>query len=139
MTIFNPPEPTPLASQSIGHTHSREGDWMTTKTKTPRAKAPERISTAAENYLQSLYKLNEEGMRTTPGNLAEYIRRLPVGEGVGTSLPSILGMLRRMAKEDLVTIPANKEVELTTKGQKAAESIARRHRLAERWWSISWG
>lgn len=103
-----------------------------TKAKTTRAKAPERISTATENYLQSLYKLNEEGLRTTPGNLAEYIRRLPVGEGVGTSLPSILGMLRRMAKEGLVTIPANKEVELTTKGQKAAESIARRHRLAER-------
>jgi len=107
---------------------------MTTqaKNKIRRAKASERISTAAENYLQSLYKLNEEGLRTTPGNLAEYIRRLPVGEGVGTSLPSILGMLRRMAKEGLVTIPANKEVELTAKGRKAAESIARRHRLAER-------
>lgn len=102
------------------------------KTNTRRRKAPDRISTAAENYLQSLYKLKEEGLSTTPGNLAEYIRRLPAGEGVGTSLPSILGMLRRMAKEGLVTIPASKEVELTDKGRKAAESIARRHRLAER-------
>ena len=73
---------------------------MTTKLKGKaiRAKISDRISTAAGNYLQSLFKLNEEGLRATPGNLAEYIRRLPVGEGVGTSLPSILGMLRRMAK-----------------------------------------
>jgi DtxR family Mn-dependent transcriptional regulator len=115
-------------------TRAKEGANMTTKpkAKTTRAKPSERISTAAENYLQSLFKLNEEGLRATPGNLAEYIRRLPVGEGVGTSLPSILGMLRRMAKEGLVTIPANKEVELTPKGRQAAESIARRHRLAER-------
>ena len=97
-----------------------------------RAKATERISTAAENYLQSLYKLKEEGLRPSAHNLTEYIRRLPREEGVGTSLPSILGMLRRMAKEGLVTIKPNKEVELTERGEVAAESIARRHRLAER-------
>ena len=55
-----------------------------------------------------------------------------MSEDVGTSFPSILGMFRRIAKEGLVTIPANKEVEITTKGQKAAKSIARRHRLAKR-------
>ena len=97
-----------------------------------RAKAGARISTAAENYLQSLYKLKEEGLRPSAGNLTEYIRRLPREEGVGTSLPSILGMLRRMAREGLVTIKPNKEVELTERGERAAESIVRRHRLAER-------
>ena len=47
-----------------------------TKAKTTKAKDPEHISTAAENYLQSLYKLNEEGLRTTPGNFGDYIWRL---------------------------------------------------------------
>ena len=97
-----------------------------------RAKATERISNIGENYLQSLYKLKEEGLRPSAGNLTDYIRRLPREEGVGTSLPSILGMLRRMAKEGLVTIMPNKEVELTVRGEVAAESIVRRHRLAER-------
>ena len=97
-----------------------------------RANAPDRISQAAENYLQSLYKLKEEGQRPSAGNLADYIRNIPRSEGIGTSLPSILGMLRRMAKEGLVTIQPNKEVELTPRGEAAAESIVRRHRLAER-------
>ena len=97
-----------------------------------RARATERISNIAENYLQSLYKLREEGLRPSAGNLTDYIRRLPREEGVGTSLPSILGMLRRMQKEGLVTIKPNKEVELTERGETAAESIVRRHRLAER-------
>ena len=77
-----------------------------------RAKATDRVSQIGENYLQSLYKLKEEGLRPSAGNLTDYIRRLPREEGVGTSLPSILGMLRRMAKEGLVTIMPNKEVEL---------------------------
>lgn len=97
-----------------------------------RATAHDRISNIAENYLQSLYKLREEGLRPSAGNLTDFIRRLPREEGVGTSLPSILGMLRRMAKEGLVTIKPNKEVELTERGEAAAESIVRRHRLAER-------
>ncbi|MDE2803162.1 MAG: metal-dependent transcriptional regulator [Chloroflexota bacterium] len=104
---------------------------MTTSTRR-RTGAHDRISNIAENYLQSLYKLREEGLRPSAGNLTDFIRRLPREEGVGTSLPSILGMLRRMQKEGLVTIQPNKEVELTTRGEAAAESIVRRHRLAER-------
>ena len=103
-----------------------------TTTARRRPAAHDRISNIAENYLQSLYKLREEGLRPSAGNLADYIRRLPREEGVGTSLPSILGMLRRMQKEGLVTIRPNKEVELTERGEAAAESIVRRHRLAER-------
>lgn len=103
---------------------------MTSRTR--RTGPHDRISNIAENYLQSLYKLREEGLRPSAGNLTDFIRRLPREEGVGTSLPSILGMLRRMAKEGLVTIKPNKEVELTERGEEVAESIVRRHRLAER-------
>lgn len=94
--------------------------------------APERVSSVAENYLLSLYILKEEGIRTAAAQLADYIRRAPVGEGLGTTLPSVLGMLRRMAKEHLLEMSPEKEVLLTPRGTVLAESIVRRHRLAER-------
>ena len=92
----------------------------------------ERISQVAENYLLSLYVMGEEGLRATSGQLAEFIRALPAGEGLGTTLPSITGMLRRMAREGLVEITASKEIKLTPRGVVLAEGMARRHRLAER-------
>lgn len=85
----------------------------------------------AENYLSSLYKLHEQGEKSTPGRLAEYIRSLPRAEGLGTSLPSVLAMIRRMTKEGLLVTDSNKEIELTNNGFKLAQSIVRRHRLAE--------
>ena len=92
---------------------------------------PENLSTAAQNYISSLYKLREEGERTTPAQVADYIRRLPAAEGLGTSLPSVLGMLRRMAREGLVESLPTKDVKLTDQGLQIAEAIVRRHRLAE--------
>ena len=91
----------------------------------------DRLSPVTENYLSSLYKNEEEGKRITPAHLAEYIRHLPEAEGLGTSLPSVLGMVRRMAREDLVEVLPTKEVRLTDTGRKAAGTIVRRHRLAE--------
>lgn len=106
---------------------------------TPNRRAPEgshrsteRLSQVAENYLLSLYVLGEEGTRATAGHLADFIRRIPAGEGLGTTLPSVLGMLRRMAREGLVVLTSDKEVKLTPRGLELAEGMARRHRLAER-------
>jgi DtxR family Mn-dependent transcriptional regulator len=87
---------------------------------------------ATENYLLSIFRLNEQGTRVTLTILSEHLKTLPTGEGLGTSLPSVGGMIRRMARERLVETKANKEVVLTTSGRKSAESIVRRHRLAER-------
>lgn len=87
---------------------------------------------ATENYLLSIFRLNEQGMRVTLTILSEHLKTLPTDEGLGTSLPSVGGMIRRMARERLVETKANKEVVLTTSGRKSAESIVRRHRLAER-------
>jgi DtxR family Mn-dependent transcriptional regulator len=87
---------------------------------------------ATENYLLSIFQLEEEGRRVSPSQLAEQLKRLPEGEGLGTSLPSVGGMLRRMAREGLVKTMPNKDVVLTEKGRGPAESIVRRHRLAER-------
>ena len=85
----------------------------------------------AENYLLSIFRLEEQEVRVTLTALAEHLKTLPVDEGLGTSLPSVGGMIRRMVREGLVESTPNKEVVLTTSGRKSAESIVRRHRLAE--------
>jgi len=92
----------------------------------------QRLTPATENYLLSLYVLREDNISATPGHLAEYLKTLPAGEGLGTSLSTVLSMLRRMVREDLVSMSANKEVNLTHKGVLLAEDMVRRHRLAER-------
>ncbi len=87
---------------------------------------------ATENYLLSIFRLNEQGTRVTLTILSEHLKTLPSDEGLGTSLPSVGGMIRRMAREKLVETKANKEVVLTASGRKSAKSVVRRHRLAER-------
>lgn len=100
-----------------------------------RAVAPhnlERVSHVAENYLLSLYLIREEGLRATIAQLADQIRHLPPTEGLGSTLPTVAGMLRRMVREHLVTLNSKKEIELTPRGLALAEDMVRRHRLAER-------
>jgi len=101
------------------------------RTKSNTSAADMRLSMAAENYLLSIYQLEELGRRVTPSQLAEQLKRLPEGEGLGTSLPSVTGMLRRLSRERLIEMDKNKEIDLTKLGREAAESIVRRHRLAE--------
>lgn len=91
-----------------------------------------RLSMAAENYLLSIFRLEEQGVRVTHTVLAEHLKTLPVDEGLGTSLPAVGGMIRRMVREELVETTAKKDVVLTGQGRNSAESIVRRHRLAER-------
>ncbi|MXY43580.1 MAG: metal-dependent transcriptional regulator [Dehalococcoidia bacterium] len=101
------------------------------RTQSNTSAADMRLSMAAENYLLSIYQLEELGRRVTPSQLAEQLKRLPEGEGLGTSLPSVTGMLRRLSRERLIEMDKNKEIDLTKLGREAAESIVRRHRLAE--------
>ena len=102
----------------------------TSRSRKSRATAA-RLSMAAENYLLSIYRLEEQNVRVTLTVLADHLKTLPIDEGLGTSLPSVGGMIRRLSREGLVETTPNKEVVLTTKGRKPAESIVRRHRLAE--------
>ena len=82
-----------------------------------------RLSMAAENYLLSIFQLQEQGARVTLTQLAEHLRALPEGEGLGTSLPSVGGMVRRLVREGLAETTANKDVVLTKRGLRSAESI----------------
>lgn len=87
---------------------------------------------ATENYLLSIFRLNEQGTHVTLTILSEHLKTLPTDEGLGTSLPSVGGMIRRMSREGLVKTLPSKEVVLTSNGRKSAASVVRRHRLAER-------
>ena len=81
------------------------------------------VSVVMENYLQAMYKLVERGVRVFPARLAE---------AMNVSAATVVGMLKRLTRQGMVTVAANKEVVLTAKGNEVAESVVRRHRLAER-------
>jgi DtxR family Mn-dependent transcriptional regulator len=91
----------------------------------------ERLSPATENYLLCLYKLWEETGEPTVTELTETLKGLPPTEGLGTSVPSVAGMIRRMEKQGLVDVGADKRIRMTKKGMEGGEDIARRHRLVE--------
>ena len=92
-----------------------------------------RLSMGVENYLLSIFRLKEEGNIVTISSLALHLKTLPIGEGIGTSLPSVGGMVRRLVREGFVTMDEKKkEVNFTKSGYTNAETIVKRHRLAER-------
>jgi DtxR family Mn-dependent transcriptional regulator len=95
-----------------------------------------RLSPGTENYLLCLYKLWEDSEVPTVTQLADTLKQLPHGEGMGTSAPSVAGMVRRMQRQALVDVGTDKRIRLTRKGLEGAENIARRHRLAE-WLVVS--
>lgn len=91
----------------------------------------ERLSSATENYLLCIYRLWEDSETPTITRLTDTLKQLPPTEGLGTSVPSVAGMIRRMQRQGLVDIGQDKKIRLTRKGFQEGEDIARRHRLAE--------
>jgi DtxR family Mn-dependent transcriptional regulator len=55
-----------------------------------------------------------------------------LAEFLGFSAPAVSEMVHRLEREGLVDLDGRKEVHLTKSGQHHADSIVRRHRLAER-------
>lgn len=76
-----------------------------------------------EDYLQEIYDLHEEGKPVIAARIAERI---------GVSAPTASATIQRMQRDELVELRDKHEVHLTAKGKEAAESIKRRHFLAER-------
>jgi len=103
-----------------------------TKSSAKRGAGETRLTQAAENYLLSIYMVQEQGIKVTNAHLVDQLKRTPESEGLGTSAPSIAGMLRRMEKEGLITHGPSREIDLTKEGTRLAEQMVRRHRLAER-------
>jgi len=80
-------------------------------------------SSATEEYLQAIYTLADENGSVISARLATFL---------GVSPPATSEMVHRLEREGMVTLDERKELHLTASGQTAANSIVRRHRLAER-------
>lgn len=91
-----------------------------------------RLTQAMENYLLSIYLVQERGLQVTNVNVVQALKRVPETENLGTSPPSVSGMLRRMEREDLISLADSRSINLTAAGHRLAKSIIRRHRLAAR-------
>ena len=83
--------------------------------------SPERLSPGTENYLLCLYKLWEDSEIPTTTQLTDSLRQLPVAEGLGTSVPSVAGMIRRMQRPGLREIGQDKRIRLAKKGKEGDE------------------
>ncbi len=75
-----------------------------------------------EEYLEAVHELDEEGIPVIQARLAERL---------GHSAPSVSETIRRLRDEGYVDIDG-RHIALTNKGRRAAESVVRKHRLAER-------
>jgi DtxR family Mn-dependent transcriptional regulator len=75
-----------------------------------------------EEYLEAIHELEEEGTTVIQARLAERL---------GHSAPSVSEMIRRLKDEGYLQVKG-RAVVLTAKGRRRAESVVRKHRLAER-------
>lgn len=80
------------------------------------------IPTSHREYLQAIYALEESGMTAIQARVADWL---------GVSRASVSEMVRKLQSEGLVA-EGSGVVELTESGRSVAESVVRRHRLAER-------
>lgn len=76
---------------------------------------------AFEEYCEAIFELQEDAVNVIQARIAD---RLEI------SRPAVSEMIRRMVTEGLITV--GDTIRLTEAGQKLAEAVVRRHRLAER-------
>ena len=82
-----------------------------------------RPTETVEDYLQLIYTMQREGSPVIAAR---------VKERKGVSAPTAWATLKRMERDGLVDLAPNHHIELSNKGREMAESIIRRHMLAER-------
>ena len=85
--------------------------------------APEHVTVAEEEYLQTLFWLYEAGLPMTGANVARAMQ---------LSAPTVHEMVGRLEKDGYITRAADKTISFTESGREHAEGIVRRHRLIER-------
>ncbi|HEV2141089.1 MAG TPA: metal-dependent transcriptional regulator [Candidatus Dormibacteraeota bacterium] len=85
---------------------------------------PRAPSEVVSRYLEAIYYMWSE---------RESLRSARLADWLGVSRPTVAVGLRRMARDGLVRMNSRKEIELTARGMREAESIVRRHRIMERW------
>src|SRR5258707_1938163 len=80
-------------------------------------------SSSVKEYVQGTYTLADESGHVVSARLAEFL---------GFSARALREMVHRLEREGLVSLDGHKEVHLTAAGKTQADSVVRRHRLAER-------
>jgi DtxR family Mn-dependent transcriptional regulator len=85
--------------------------------------ATEHATVAEEEYLQTLFWLQEAGLPMTGANVARAMQLAP---------PTVHEMVGRLERDGYITRAADKSISFTASGQEHAEGIVRRHRLIER-------
>lgn len=85
--------------------------------------ASEPLSANVEEYLEAIHRLGLEPEGVSTGRLARHLSVTPA---------SVTGMLRRLAKRGLIAYHRYQDIILTPTGQRQAQALIRRHRLAER-------
>ncbi|MFB3060135.1 MAG: metal-dependent transcriptional regulator [Candidatus Binatia bacterium] len=80
-------------------------------------------TSVTEDYLKAIYILAEESQPVIAARVAEEI---------GVSPSTMFSALRRLEKEGYAKVEHRKNIRLTAKGKKVAETILRRHYLTER-------
>src|SRR3954452_15485188 len=77
-------------------------------------------SPAVEDYLETIYELEESGI---PPMRARLVERL------GVSAPTVSETVARLEREGLLELDERKLLRLTERGRLAATGVMRRHRL----------
>jgi DtxR family Mn-dependent transcriptional regulator len=85
--------------------------------------AEQQATVAEEEYLQSIFWLQEAGLPMTGANVARAMQ---------LSAPTVHEMIGRLERDGYVTRGADKSLSFTDEGLVHAEAIVRRHRLIER-------
>jgi len=81
------------------------------------------VTVAEEEYLQTLFWLQEAGLPMTGANVARAMQLSP---------PTVHEMIGRLERDEYITRADDKTISFTESGQGHAEGIVRRHRLIER-------
>jgi DtxR family Mn-dependent transcriptional regulator len=75
-----------------------------------------------EMYLRCVMELEEDGVIP---------KRARIADRLGQSFPTVSQTVGRMQRDGLVTVAADRRIELTKEGRSAAVRVMRKHRLAE--------
>ena len=83
----------------------------------------EHATVAEEEYLQTMFWLEEAGLQITGANIARAMQLSP---------PTVHEMIGRLESDGYVSRAEDRRVSFTDEGRKEAQAIVRRHRLIER-------
>ena len=81
------------------------------------------LNQASKEYLEAIFELEEEGQR---------VLQARIGERLGLAPATVSEGIKRVVAEGLVEIAGKRDLALTARGRLLAETLVRRHRLAER-------